>query len=63
MISVKEDLHDKPWALESDLRTGTALRTDKTGRAIITVLRHLGRITEARVNVGGSMLSAFLLNV
>lgn len=61
-MQAKEELHGRQWALESDLKSGTALRLDKTGRSIITVLRHLGRISETRINVDGSMISVLLLN-
>lgn len=37
------------WILERDCRNGTALKMDKTGKAILTILRHLGRLTEVRV--------------
>ena len=29
--------------LESDLRSGAAVRLDKTGKTLLTLLRHLGR--------------------
>lgn len=36
------------WFLETDLRAGTAIRMDKTGKSILTLLRHLGRLQEVR---------------
>lgn len=47
--------------LESDLKAGVALKLDKSGKAILTVLRHLGRIAEARVAVEGTTLLVFVL--
>lgn len=41
------------FALESDLKTGNALKTDKTSKSILTVLRHLRRIKEVRIPVQG----------
>lgn len=58
---IKEPLRGQRWVLESDLKTGNALKLDKSGKAILTVLRHLGRISEARVSVEGTTLLAILL--
>jgi hypothetical protein len=44
----KEGVKGRHWFTEPDLKAGACLRPDKTGRALITVLRHLGRIQEAR---------------
>lgn len=44
---------------EAELRNGAALRPDKTGKALLTVLRHLGRVVEVRANVealGGAII-------
>lgn len=41
------------FALESDLKAGNALKTDKTSKSILTVLRHLRRIKEVRIPVQG----------
>ena len=50
-----EGLKGKVWVLEADLKSGAALRLDKTGKALLTLLRHLGRIGEARVSAEGSV--------
>lgn len=42
----KEGIRGRFWFVDSDLKKGTALKLDKTGKAILTVLRHLGRLTE-----------------
>ena len=42
----KEGIRGKFWFVDSDLKGGTALKLDKTGKAILTVLRHLGRLSE-----------------
>lgn len=42
----KEGIRGKFWFVDSDLKGGSALKLDKTGKAILTVLRHLGRLTE-----------------
>ena len=45
-IQGKESIRGKHWFLDNDLKSGTALKVDKTGKAILTVLRHLGRLAE-----------------
>lgn len=50
----QEGLKGKVWVLEADLKSGAALRLDKTGKTILTLLRHLGRIGEARVSAEGT---------
>ena len=34
------------WFMEADMRQTQTLRPDKTGKALLTVLRHLGRLHE-----------------
>ena len=48
VVQGKEGIRGKPWFVESDLKGGAALKLDKTGKAILTVLRHLSRLTEVR---------------
>jgi hypothetical protein len=45
---VKEGARGQRWFLEADLRGGSALRPDKSGRALLMLLRHLGRVSEVR---------------
>lgn len=47
-IQGKEGIRGKHWFLETDLKSGAALKVDKTGKAILTVLRHLGRLSEVK---------------
>ncbi|OIT07842.1 PREDICTED: spindle and kinetochore-associated protein 1 homolog [Nicotiana attenuata] len=47
-IAATEAVKGKHFFLESDIK-GPSLKHDHTGRAILTVLRHLGRISETRV--------------
>ena len=47
----KEGIRGKFWFVDSDLKGGTALKLDKTGKAILTVLRHLSRLTEVSHNL------------
>jgi hypothetical protein len=35
---------------------------DKSGRAVLMVMRHLGRLQEVRCNVQGAALSVYVLN-
>ncbi|GMH22387.1 hypothetical protein Nepgr_024230 [Nepenthes gracilis] len=47
-IAMIEAVKGKHFFLESDIK-GPTLKLDNTGKAILTVLRHLGRISETRV--------------
>ncbi|KAM7512114.1 hypothetical protein LguiB_010989 [Lonicera macranthoides] len=47
-IATTETVKGKHFFLETDIK-GPALKLDNTGKAILTVLRHLGRISESRV--------------
>jgi hypothetical protein len=44
----KEGVRGRFWFLETDLRSGTAIRMDKTGKSVLMLLRHLGRLQEVR---------------
>ncbi|CAA0842688.1 Spindle and kinetochore-associated protein 1 homolog [Striga hermonthica] len=47
-IAMTDAVKGKYFFLEADIK-GPSLKLDNTGRALLTVLRHLGRITETRV--------------
>ncbi len=47
-VQGKEGIRGRHWFLESDLKGGATLKMDKTGKAILTVLRHLGRLIEVK---------------
>ncbi|XP_077236142.1 spindle/kinetochore-associated-like protein [Tasmannia lanceolata] len=47
-IAMTEAVKGKHFFLETDMK-GSGLKLDNTGKAILTVLRHLGRIQETRV--------------
>ncbi|KAJ6804588.1 spindle and kinetochore-associated protein 1-like protein isoform X4 [Iris pallida] len=47
-IAMAESVKGKHFFLESDMK-GPGLKLDNTGKAILTVLRHLGRIQESRI--------------
>ncbi|KAG7667789.1 hypothetical protein Ndes2526B_g01813 [Nannochloris sp. 'desiccata'] len=49
-----EALKGKVWTMEADLKSGAALRLDNTGKTILTLLRHLGRVAELRINADGA---------
>lgn len=42
----KQQLKGKHWFMESCLRDGTCVKLDKSGRTMLTLLRHLGRLQE-----------------
>lgn len=50
------------WFSENDLKSGSAIKMDKSGRAVLMVMRHLGRLQEVRCNVQGAQLSVYVLN-
>ena len=39
-------MRGKFWLTDADLKKSSTLRADKTGKAIMTILRHLGRVAE-----------------
>ncbi|XP_039122515.1 spindle and kinetochore-associated protein 1 homolog [Dioscorea cayenensis subsp. rotundata] len=47
-LATSDTVKGKLFFLESDIK-GPGLKLDNTGKAILTVLRHLGRIQEARI--------------
>ena len=49
-----EPLRGRPWVLEADLKAGAHLRLDKSGKAMLTLLRHLGRLAEVRAAALGA---------
>ncbi|DBA94524.1 hypothetical protein WJX77_000633 [Trebouxia sp. C0004] len=60
-VAGKEGIRGRHWFLESDLKGGATLKIDKTGKAILTVLRHLGRLIEVRVSLDGTPQVAHVL--
>jgi hypothetical protein len=59
---VREGVKGRWWFSESDLKSGSAIKMDKSGRAVLMVMRHLGRLQEVRCSVQGSQLSVYVLN-
>ena len=53
-LAPHEALKGRVWVMESDLKSGAALRLDKTGKTMLTLLRHLGRLSETRISADGS---------
>lgn len=53
-FATQDVLKGKVWVLESDLKSGAALRLDKTGKTVLTLLRHLGRLQETRISADGA---------
>ncbi|WIA36258.1 hypothetical protein OEZ86_007588 [Tetradesmus obliquus] len=47
-IANKEAAKGRFWFLENDLRAGTAVKMDKSGKSMLMLLRHLGRLQELR---------------
>lgn len=53
MVQNKEGTKGQLWFLEDDLRAGTSIKADKTGKATLTLLRHMGRLHDLRISVEG----------
>ncbi len=47
-VQGKEGIKGHHWFMEADMKQTQTLRPDKTGKALLTVLRHLGRLHEVR---------------
>lgn len=47
--------------LEADLKAGAAVRLDKTGKTLLTLLRHLGRLQELRLQADGATHLVYML--
>jgi hypothetical protein len=45
----RDGIKGRHWFLESDLKDGLVIKLDKTGKSVLSLLRHLGRLTEVRV--------------
>ncbi|KAI7839366.1 hypothetical protein COHA_006891 [Chlorella ohadii] len=60
-VAPHEALKGRSWLMESDLRSGAAVRLDKTGKTLLTLLRHLGRLQEVRVHADGATHLVYVL--
>lgn len=58
---LKEGVRGRWWFLEADCRAGQHIKLDKSGRAVLTALRALGRLQEVRLMVQGSRELVFVL--
>ena len=56
-----EQLKGRSWVLEADLKAGAAVRLDKTGKTLLTLLRHLGRLQEVRLQADGATHLVYVL--
>jgi hypothetical protein len=60
-VGPHEQLKGRSWVMEADLRNGTAVRMDKSGKMLLSLLRHLGRLQEVRVQAEGATHLAYVL--
>ncbi|KAI3438852.1 hypothetical protein D9Q98_001269 [Chlorella vulgaris] len=60
-IANHTQLKGRNWVLESDMKNGTAVRLDKTGKSLLMLLRHLGRLQEVRVPADGTTHLVYLM--
>lgn len=52
-LQSREGVKGRFWFLEQDLKAGTVVKLDKSGRNLLMTLRHLGRIAEVGGPAGG----------
>ncbi|KAF5834848.1 hypothetical protein DUNSADRAFT_8349 [Dunaliella salina] len=60
-IASKEGIKGRFWFLDNDLKEGASIRPDKTGKAILMMLRHLKRLEEVRCLLDGSSAVVYIL--
>lgn len=60
-VQMKEGVRGRWWFLEADCRGGQHVKLDKSGRAVLTALRALGRLAEVRLTVQGSRELVYVL--
>ncbi len=60
---MKEGVRGRWWFMESDCRNGQHIKLDRTGRAVLTALRSLGRLQEVRLTVQGERELIYVLVV
>ena len=64
LLQSKDACKNRFWLVEDDLKRGTAVKADKSGKAILTILRHLGRLEEvlyAAASAGSHKCSSLTL--
>ncbi|GLC48150.1 Spindle and kinetochore-associated protein 1 [Pleodorina starrii] len=60
-VAGKDGIKGHFWFLDSDLREGTAIKLDKPGKSMLTLLRHLGRLQEIRCNIDGVGTTVYVM--
>lgn len=53
-VAAVENLKGESWLQETDLQRGRHIKVDKTGKALLSLLRHLGRLREVRAGGAAS---------
>jgi hypothetical protein len=46
VVQNRDGVKGRHWFLETDLKDGLAIKLDKTGKSVLSLLRHLNRLTE-----------------
>ncbi|GAX82030.1 hypothetical protein CEUSTIGMA_g9458.t1 [Chlamydomonas eustigma] len=62
IAATKEGLKGRYWLPETDLRDGATLKLDKSSKAILIMLRQLGRLQEVRCTIAGSTGAVYILH-
>eukprot|EP00198_Chlamydomonas_reinhardtii_P006470 XP_001695806.1 predicted protein [Chlamydomonas reinhardtii] len=60
-VANKEGVKGHFWFTDGDLREGPLVRPDKSGKGLLTLLRHLGRLAEHRCSVDGNATTVYVL--
>jgi len=53
-VAMRDGVRGRFWFLESELRDGVSIKADKSGKALLTLLRHLRRMDEVRIQIEGT---------
>ncbi|GMH39259.1 hypothetical protein BSKO_07157 [Bryopsis sp. KO-2023] len=60
-VGKHEAVRNHCWFEESDLKNGNVLKLDKTGKAILMLLRHLRRLNEVRISLENIKTTVYVL--
>ncbi|KAG2434151.1 hypothetical protein HXX76_007878 [Chlamydomonas incerta] len=60
-VANKEGVKGHFWFTDGELREGPLVRPDKSGKGMLTLLRHLGRLAEHRCSVDGAATTVYVL--
>lgn len=59
-VANKDGIKGSFWFLEPDLKDGREVKLDKSGKGLLTVFRHLGRLHEVRLSIDGTTTTVYI---